>query len=251
MKLTSILKSLDNAAIKYGASKPFICGGVARDKFMNRLDNISDLDITTGDSTIKILAQEFSILLKKIYLIKYESFNDGHASIFLKDLKLDFSSNFNAPSINQFLISNGITSPTNMQKEMFSRDFTCNSLLLSTDLKNIKDPTKNGISDINKRIIKCNTYPESAFIENNNRAIRSIYLSAKLDFDVDKSIVEFIKNNPNSIFKSSRKFLIEKLNKSIKLNPERTVYLLNKMNLWNHIPMSDELLPYYKNNLKK
>ena len=36
--------------------------------------------------------------------------------------------------IDELLIRFGITKPTDMQRELFSRDFTCNALLLSFDL---------------------------------------------------------------------------------------------------------------------
>mgnify|MGYP003335323180 CR=1 FL=1 len=140
----------------------------------------------------------------------------------------------------------------NIEKEMFSRDFTCNSLLLSLNLNKIYDPTKNGIKDINNKIIKCCTEPEFTFNENNKtRAIRCIYLSAKLDFDVDEKIIQFLKKNPNNFKLPSQKFAIEKLNKSIELNPDRTIYLINKLDLWDYLPMTEKLLPYYKGSIKK
>ena len=59
------------------------------------------------------------------------------------------------------------------------------------------------------------------FNENNKtRAIRCIYLSAKLDFDVDEKIIQFLKKNPNNFKLPSQKFAIEKLNKSIELNSD-------------------------------
>ena len=252
MKLKSILYSLNEISKKYNTSKPFICGGVARDKFMEKLDNISDLDITTGDDSIKILGQEFNIFLKKKFLVKNTIGNDGHLSIFLKDLKIDFSSNFNAPNIEKLLLSEGIVKPNNMQKEMFSRDFTCNSLLLSINLKHIYDPTGKGIKDINNKIIRCCTNPEFTFNDiSKTRAIRCMYISSKLDFDIDPKIIDFLKKNPINFKLPSQKFTIEKINKSIDLNPDRTIYFLNKTNAWNHIPMTEKLLPYYKGNIKK
>ena len=252
MKLKSILYSLNEISKKYNTSKPFICGGVARDKFMEKLDNISDLDITTGDDSIKILGQEFNIFLKKNFFIKSTIGADGHLSLFLKDLKIDFSSNFNAPNIEEILYLKNIKNPSNIEKEMFSRDFTCNSLLLSLNLNKIYDPTKNGIKDINNKIIKCCTEPEFTFNENNKtRAIRCIYLSAKLDFDVDEKIIQFLKKNPNNFKLPSQKFAIEKLNKSIELNPDRTIYLINKLDIWDYLPMTEKLLPYYKGSIKK
>jgi hypothetical protein len=70
-------------------------------------------------------------------------------------------------------------------------------------------------------------------------------LAAKLDFSIDNSIIEFVKNNPESIKIASDKTLKEKLNKAVQFDADKTVYYINKMNLWNHIPITDKLQPYY------
>src|SRR4030042_3921997 len=137
MKLRELLQKLIEVQNRIGASKPYICGGTPRDKFMGRLDNISDLDITTGDKTVDYLSQEFEIELRKQYNITRKAMPDGHSTIFVGNLKMDFSSNFNLPGIEDILSQKGITNPSEMQKEMYSRDFTCNSLLLDTSLKKI------------------------------------------------------------------------------------------------------------------
>ena len=122
------------------------------DKYLKRLDNISDLDITTGDNTVDYLSQEFSSNLLKNYNVTRKTMPDGHSTIFVGNLKVDFSSNFNVQNIDSLLNKIGIVKPTSMQKEMFSRDFTCNSLLLSLDLKNITDPIINDEERQNKKI---------------------------------------------------------------------------------------------------
>jgi hypothetical protein len=39
--------------------------------------------------------------------------------------------------------------------------------------------------------------------------------------------------------------LSEKINKSLEYNADKTVYFLDKMNLWKHIPITEALNPYY------
>jgi hypothetical protein len=65
---------------------------------MKRLDNISDLDITTGDKSIQYLAQEFGQELSKKYNVTTRFHDDGHGSIYIGSFKMDFSSNFNVPT---------------------------------------------------------------------------------------------------------------------------------------------------------
>lgn len=231
------------------ASPAKICGGVARAKAMNQLENISDLDITTGDKTVEYLSAELAKELKKEFKVNYQNFSD-HSTIFLGNLKIDFSSNFNLPNIDQLLKDKNIIKPTSMQKEMFSRDFTCNALLLTLDLKNIIDPTNQGLNDINKKIIKTCLFPEITLTANRNRVVRSIYLAAKLDFEIDQSIIDFVSKNPSSINISSQKSLTEKLTQAFNYNPDKTSFYLTKMNIWNYIPVSEKIFPYYQKMLK-
>lgn len=236
---------MEDVQKKSKTSQPFCCGGVPRDKILGRLDKIEDLDITTGDASIQILSKETSMILQKKYNTITKQMNDGHSSIYIGDFKLDFSSNFNAPNIEGILQKMGIKKPTALQKELFSRDFTCNALLMTLDLKTIVDPTRRGFNDIKNKIIKTCLTPEFTLTSNKNRVVRAIYLAAKLDFEIDSKIVEWVKKHPESINIASPKSLAEKLNKAILVNPTVTTYYLDQMNLWNHIPITKELYPYY------
>lgn len=251
MKLTDILKTIDAVAKKYGTSTPYCVGGIVRDKVLGILDKVDDLDLTTGDQSIKMLSQEFDILLKRKFQIESKTATDGHHSVFLGNFKIDFSSNFNTPNIEQILSKKGILNPTEIQKEMFSRDFTCNTLLMTMDLKQIKDPTNMGLIDIKNKVIRTCLAPEITLTTNRNRIIRAIYLSAKLDFNVDSSIIDYVRSNPSLIKFSSPKILLEKLNKATSYNLNRTVDLLNKMDLWQHIPITEQLGPYYNDHIKQ
>lgn len=228
-----------------GTSQFFICGGTPRDKFMGRLDNVADIDITTGDKTVDYLSQEFAIQLRKKYNITRKTMEDGHSTIFIGNLKIDFSSNFIVPGIDAQLQQMGIEKPNNMQKEMFSRDLTCNSLLLTADLKKLLDPTKHGFQDIKSKIIKTCLSPEITLTSNRNRVIRVIYLACKLDFNVDSSIIDFVSKHPQTIKISTEKVMDEKINKAFTQDPDRASYLITKMNLWNYIPITKVVYPFY------
>ncbi len=245
MKLRELLSKLKEVQEAIGTSNPMICGGTPRDKYMGHLENISDLDITTGDKTVDYLSQEFAIELKKNYNIVRKTMEDGHSTIFIGNLKIDFSSNFNSPNIEKILINKGIKKPTNMQKEMFSRDFTCNSLLLTLDLKHILDPTHQGFKDLKEKKIKTCLSPEITLTSNRNRVIRAIYLAAKLDFDIDSSIINYVRQNPEAIKISTEKSLTEKLNEAFKYDADKASFLISKMNLWNYIPITEAAYPYY------
>jgi poly(A) polymerase len=245
MKLRELLHKLLEVQKKIGAAEPYLCGGTPRDRYMGRLDNIADLDITTGDKTVDYLSQEFDIELRKQYDVTRKTMEDGHSTIFVGNLKMDFSSNFNVPGIENILVKMGMARPTDMQKEMFSRDFTCNALLLSTNLKNLVDPTKQGFKDIKDHVIRTCLDPHVTLTSNRNRVIRSIYLAAKLGFDIDKNIIEFVRKNPDTIKISTERVMMEKLTEAFKRDPERASHLITQMGLWNYIPIPESVYPYY------
>lgn len=240
MKLRELLSLISEIAKQKEVSTPFICGGVPRDKILNRLDHISDIDITTGDQSVHILAKEVSLALGNV---NYKVAEDGHASIYIDNLKLDFSSNFRVPNIDSILKHVGVN-PTDMLCELYSRDFTCNALLFTIDLKTIKDPTGLGIEDIKKKIIKTCLPPALTLGSQNRRVPRIFYLAAKLGFDVDSEIIDWVRQNPQSISNCKPKYLIEKIHKALEFDQEKTIHLLDTMNVWHYLPVIPNLVPY-------
>ena len=247
MKLKELLQEIDDVQKKYKLSKVFACGGTPRDKLLGRLEKISDLDLTTGDASVKELAVESAITLGKKYHIQMKLSSDGHSTMTFGNLKVDFSSNFNIAGIDNLLIKENIKNPTSLQKEMFSRDFNCNAILLDFDLKTITDPTNKGVSDIKNKIVDTCLNPAVTLTTFPNRVIRSIYLCAKLDFNLHPRVEEWIKKNPISVQNATPKGLSEKIIKALESDKDKTIYLFNKLGLWGFLPMLDELAPYTKN----
>lgn len=256
MKLRELLSKMKEVQKKIGTSEPYICGGTPRDRYLGHLENISDIDITTGDKSVDYLSQEFAVALSHDFNIERKTMDDGHSTLFIGNLKVDFSSNFNVPNIDVILKSLGINNSSEMQKEMYSRDFTCNALLLSLDLKNLVDPTKMGFKDIKSKMIKTCLDPEITLTTNKNRVIRAVYLASKLGFDIDPKIINYVAQNPQTVKISTEKAMSDKLSEAFKRDADRAAYFLNKMNLWSFIPITKEVYPYYmkytqgKNNVK-
>lgn len=251
MKLKELLSQLTQVQKSIKASPAYLCGGVPRDRYLKHLENIDDIDLTTGDSTVEYLSQEFAAELQKKYNVTRKVMSDGHSSIFIGKLKIDFSSNYNVPNIEYYLKNKKINNPSDMEKELFSRDFTCNALLLSLDLKNIIDPTKEGFKDINNKVIKTCLAPEITLTNNRNRVIRAIYLACKLNFTIDNSIIKYVQLHPESVKISTNKVMSEKLNQAFEKDADKAVYYLTKMNIWNYIPITEIVYPYYMKHVKE
>lgn len=239
MKIREILLTIVSVANDHGLSEPWLVGGTPRDKILNRLDQLSDLDITTGDDSVHTLARSLSQIFQGS---NYHVGEDGHATIQYNGLKLDFSSNFRVPEIETILQRAGIANPTSMQCELFSRDFTCNALLMSLDLKTIKDPTGFGIADIKNKLIKT-CLPASYTLGSQNRRVpRIFYLAAKLGFEVDQEIIDWVRKNPQSIANCKSKYLVEKITKAIQYDRKKTIELFDRMGVWHHLPPIPELI---------
>lgn len=245
MKLTEILQTLYQVHRSNKTSVPYICGGIPRDKVIGTSQGAyEDLDITTGDDSIRVLADGFTRVMSSRYDVEKKLADDGHVSVALGNLKIDFSSHRIDPNIDEVLARRGIDNPTELQREMFSRDFTCNSLLLTIDLKKILDPTKMGMRDIRDRIIRTCLDVEQTLGRDPKRIARVIYIAAKLDFDVDPKITKWVSQHNQLIAGTSDKYLREKLDKAMEYNPKRTIALINAFNGWEWLPKIEKLEGY-------
>jgi tRNA nucleotidyltransferase/poly(A) polymerase len=248
MDLAVILNKLKEIAHEKRYSEPFIVGGIPRDFLMDEKENIEDVDISTGSSDIHALAKDFGA-----WAVEnggdYRVLKDGHAQVQISGFKIDFSSNFIVPNIKEILAKVGVKNPNNILMEQLSRDFTCNSLTLSLNLKTIKDPTGLGINDIKKeRIRTC--LPAAITFKDHKRIVRVLYLAAKLGFSVDGEIIDWIKKNPGKIVEDvAPKYLSQKLQKACDYDLDNTVKLINEMGLWTYIPILEDLMPYSSRGL--
>lgn len=251
MKLRDILNIIQNVASDMDTTA-YACGGISRDRVLNLLKPgmIEDLDITTCNKLIHNLSTEVAIKLGETFAIDSKKMDDGHTSIFLNASnnslkKIDFSSNFVVPEIDKLLLKMNIK-PTDMKREMYSRDFTVNAMLLDFNFKTIIDPTQKGLDDCKNKIIKTCLDPAITFGYNHNRLIRTIYLASKLDFDVDPAIMDFISSHTDLFQTMSKGYVSKHIKKALSYDADKAVWLINKMNLWTALPVVDDLVPYYK-----
>jgi len=240
-----LLDQISLIAKQNGTSIPFICGGLPRDKALGKESDFQDIDLTTGDETIHALANAVHNAIPG----EFKVMDDKHATLIANNLKIDFSSNFINPAAKQLLDKTGLKNPTKMQLELYSRDFTCNALLMTMDLKVIKDPIGLGIQDIRaKKLRTC--LPASVTLGiDNRRIVRAIYLAAKLGFEVDPEVISWVRSNPAIIANAGQGYIKRKLDQAVDYNIGITVKLLNEMNLWSYIPVTEKLMPYFKRTL--
>jgi tRNA nucleotidyltransferase/poly(A) polymerase len=241
MNLVDLLLLIGTTAKQHGITMPLLCGGTPRDKVMGRANQLNDLDFTTGDEGSLTLPKLLQPVLPEAHL---KTLDDGHSQLTLDGLKLDFSTNFVVPGIEKFLVENGLSNPTSMQKELYSRDFTCNALLLSLDLKELQDPTGLGIKDIQKKLLRTCLPASITLSVDHKRVVRVLYLAAKLNFEVDAEIIKWVKENPETIKDCKPQYLSRKLQEALDLNLEKTLSIIDKCGLWSYLPPVPQLVPY-------
>jgi tRNA nucleotidyltransferase/poly(A) polymerase len=232
MSVVDVLLEIKRLAKDNGLSDPYIVGGLPRDKILNRSYKVQDIDLTTGDESVNKLAELTSNTFKTTPV----KFPDGHYQLMIDNIKYDFSSNFNSPDVLYFLNKAGVSNPTPMQRELFSRDFTCNTLIIPMNLRKLLDPTGLALEDIKKKILRTPLPPRITLRDDTKRVVRIIYLAAKLGFTVEPAIINWVNNHHEKIAKEVTKgFSRRKLAAAARADFSKTVSLLNKMNLWNVI----------------
>ena len=242
MNLKDILNTITSTANSIGASTPYICGGLPRDKVMNREVAIEDVDITNGDKSIRNIANTLALKFKDG---NFKQLPDGHSQLFIGGIKFDFSTNYIQPGVKGMLEKAGMKNPTSMQQELYSRDFTCNALLMTMDLSKVIDPTGLGFDDIKEKVLRTCLPAKITLGYDNKRVVRVIYMAAKLGFKVDDEIIKWVKNNPQTLLAGGKTdYVTKKINKSLDYNSQITIKLIGDMGLWPYIPVTDKIIPY-------
>jgi len=219
--------------------EPYIVGGIPRSLYINSNEDPRDIDITTNNSDITRLAITTASELKE----RFKFFQkDGHVSIYIKNMILDFSSNFISEEAVDY-----ITKELNIKDEklfeVYSRDFTINTLHKRFFEDEIFDFTNKGKEDLDKKILRT---PVPARITLNNdfrRIYRAISFAARFGFKIDDEIIDYVKNNREK-FTGENKWVLKEafmtsiIGEAINNDPDVTMYYLEEMNLLPTVPMS-------------
>ncbi len=240
MKIQEFLFELKRIAEIKNLSEPYVVGGYPRDRsFGLPLIETSDIDITTGDSNSLALAIAAS---EKWPMAHYRLYDDKHASIQFKNIKIDFSNNFNLPEIKEILSKKGIESPTPLQKEMFSRDFTVNCLLQPLDLsKKIIDITGLGKEDVMAKRLITPVDPRFTIGHDPRRILRGLKLSLRFDLKIDKSLEKAMKDYSKNVSKLPFSTIKKQINQMLKIDSRKTIELLSEYKLLPILPISKML----------
>lgn len=235
MKFDELLAIIQETAIKNNLSQPFITGGAVRDRVRDEAKEVNDIDLTTSGADSLSLAFACAKVLPYNFLQLYD---DGHVSIKIGGLKIDFSSHFIIPGIEDELIRLNIKDYSPLTKEMYSRDFTINTLLQDLSFEKVFDITGQAVRDIRAGIVRCPINPELTIKYDPKRILRALKFALRFNYTIDGDLIKAIKKYKHLLKNESPDYVKDKANELIMLNSKQAIKMMVELGLLTEIPMT-------------
>jgi len=236
MLLSELLSTLGDLAKKNGLLEPYVVGGLPRDRLFGVAAQVKDIDITTGDKGSFALAMLAS---KEWSDAKFRSYDDGHSSLDFNNIRLDFSNNFVLPGIDAELAKSGVAEPTALQKEMFSRDFTVNTLLQPMDLgKDPIDITGRAFKDAKDKALRTPVDPELTIGYDPRRILRAIKMALKFGLEIDSELKSAMVKYRGGLSTLPLSIIRRQVNQLLRIDSQKSMDMLSEYKLLPIIPLS-------------
>ena len=205
-----ILKKVAHAAEELGM-ETYLIGGFVRDKIIDRKTKDADV-VCVGDGIrlAKAVAKNFKPEPKVSY---FKNFGTAHIKV--NDFDLEFVG-ARKESYQYHSRKPAVTSGT-LKDDQDRRDFTINALAISlnkNDFGKLIDPF-DGVSDIEKGIIRTPLEPLQTFSDDPLRMMRAIRFSSQLGFKIEEKTFQAIKDEADRISIVSQERITDELIKII------------------------------------
>ena len=247
--------------------EPYVVGGVPRNIYLNILGNNTeaplearerssirfeggrnfdetdqeedyrDVDITTNDADVTRLAITLADQTKN----RFKLFGDGHTSVYLDDIMFDFSSNFISDDVVEY-ISKELNIRDESLFEVYSREFTINTLHKRFFDDEILDFTNQGKEDLERKLVRTVVPANITLSDDLRRVYRAINFAARYKFSIDSDIIEYARANRES-FTGEKKWVLKEafitsiVGESIDDDADITMHYLSEMNLLPTVPL--------------
>lgn len=161
----------------------YIVGGYVRDRYIKKESD--DVDICTS-ATPKELNDIFdtAILPKEEY---------GSVTLIYKNIRFELTTFRKETKYINNRFPSEVFYTNNLEEDLRRRDFTINTVCLDKNGKYID--LLNGLNDIKNKVIKTVIDPSESMQIDSLRILRAIRFATVLNFDLDESLKEAIKNN--------------------------------------------------------
>lgn len=196
--------------IKEQQLEAYVIGGWVRDLILERPSK--DIDIVVVGNGLELANASAKILrVKKVTLFK----TYGTAQFRYKDLDVEFvgaRKESYSPDSRKPSVESGT-----LRDDQLRRDFTINALAISLNPDNfgqLVDPF-NGLSDLEKGIIRTPLDPVTTYSDDPLRMMRAIRFATQLDFKIEAASLQAIIDQANRLEIISRERIMDELNKII------------------------------------
>ncbi|MEY4603943.1 MAG: hypothetical protein RIT43_1235 [Bacteroidota bacterium] len=196
--------------IKEQQLEAYVIGGWVRDLLLER--PCKDIDIVVVGNGLELANASAKILrVKKVALFK----TYGTAQFRYKDLDVEFvgaRKESYSPDSRKPAVELGT-----LRDDQLRRDFTINALAISLNPDNfgqLVDPF-NGLSDLEKGIIRTPLDPVTTYSDDPLRMMRAIRFAAQLDFKIEASSLQAIIDQAGRLEIISKERIMDELNKII------------------------------------
>ena len=214
----------------------YIVGGCVRDSLLGK--EPKDWDITTKAKPLEIIN-----LFDKVVLT---GLKHGTVTVILNKESYEVTTYRVDGEYEDNRHPKEVKFVSSLKEDLARRDFTINSMAY-----NEKDGLIdyfNGIGDLKSRIIKTVGEPKKRFNEDALRMLRAIRFSAQLNFFIDQSTLNSIKELKDNIKNISKERIREEFNKII-LNNSRKIEILKECELLDYIvPGISKIYNFNQNN---
>lgn len=160
----------------------YIVGGCVRDSILGK--GPKDWDITTSATPV----QTKSLFRRTIDT----GIEHGTVTIMLGKVGYEVTTYRVDGKYSDHRRPNEVTFTASLTEDLKRRDFTINAMAYN-DKEGLIDMF-DGMGDLDRRIIRCVGNPMDRFDEDALRILRAIRFAAQLDFDIDESTIDAIKN---------------------------------------------------------
>ncbi len=214
-----VLEKIALAAHELGVPA-YLIGGFVRDKLLGR--KTKDMDIVCVGDGIALAHKVAERLGDNLPVNFFKTY--GTAQVKLNDLEIEFvgarRESYREESRNPQV------SAGTLQDDQNRRDFTINAMAISLrdiDYGSLLDPFE-GLSDLEKKIIRTPLAPAQTFSDDPLRMMRAIRFASQLQFTIEETAFTAIQENAERIRIISQERISDEFNK-IMLSPKPSVGL--------------------------
>lgn len=211
----------------------YVIGGFVRDYLLERGD-AKDIDIVAVGSGIDLAKQVAKNLPNQPKVQVFKTY--GTAMLRFDDIEIEFvgarKESYNEDSRNP-IVENGT-----LEDDQNRRDFTINALALSLNKDNFGDLLDpfNGLSDLDKGIIRTPLDANITYSDDPLRMMRAIRFATQLNFKIEEASLKAIADNKDRINIITKERIVVELNKILESKtPSIGFILLEKTGLLDFI----------------